>query len=372
MIRDDLLPQDFRMPAEWEPHEAVWLQWPAESMRSYAGYHLKLESIWLAMTRAMQPHVKVCIVVADDRSRERLDVQLRSFGVAPDNVELHVMPIDDIWARDNGPIFVVDDADRIAVTQWNFNGWGGRAPHAWDAKIPSLVAGILDVPVFTAPLVSEGGAIEVDGKGSFLATMSSILNPNRNPGMDLEDVERVLSEYLGVRHFIWLSGAPPKVCESLGDTTDWHVDIAARFAPDGSILYCSTDDDSDPRFPYLACHRNELEKATDADGRPLELIAMPTPQVFATGAVATWSGEIASGGFTDAAYTNYLVTNGVVLVPVYGRKEDERAKAILAEHFPGREIVGIPTLSLTEEGGAVHCVTQQQPKGRTAEAPLRR
>jgi agmatine deiminase len=372
MTRDELFPQDFRMPAEWEPHDAVWLQWPAESMRLYAGYHLKLESIWLAMTRAMQPHVKVCIVVADERSRDRLDVQLRAFGIGPVNVELHVMPLDDVWARDNGPIFVVDDTHRVAVTQWGFNGWGERAPHEWDAKIPSRIAEKLNAPVFAAPLVTEGGAIEVDGAGGFLATKSSILNPNRNPGMDQDEVERVLGDYLGVQHFIWLSGAPPKVCESLGDTTDWHVDIAARFTPQGAILYCSTDDESDPRYPYLACHREELEKETDAKGRPLELIAMPTPQVFAVGAVETWSGDVASGGFTDAAYTNYLVTNGVVLVPVYGRKEDERAKAILAEHFPGREIVGIPTLSLTEEGGAVHCVTQQQPMGRTPEAQRRR
>jgi agmatine deiminase len=363
MSEAEAQPQQFRMPAEWEPHAAVWLQWPAESMRPQPGYHVKLESTWLAMTRAMQPHVEVRIAVQDERARDRLDAQLRAFGIGPENVSLYTMPLDDVWTRDNGPIFVVDDAGRLAVTSWRFNGWGGRAPYARDAQTPRETARLLNVPLFDAPLVTEGGAIEVDGAGTFMATRSSILNPNRNPDVSQEQAERVLSEHLGVRHFIWLSGAPPDVCESLGDGTDWHVDIAARFTPEGAVLYCWTDDESDPRLPYLSRHREDLEKATDAGGRALELVAMPTPQVVSVSAIDNYPFQRPCGSFTDAAYTNYLVTNGVVLLPVYGRPEDERAKAIVAEHFPGREIVGIPTLTLTEEGGAVHCVTQQQPAG---------
>ena len=361
MTEADLQPQHFRMPAEWEPHAAVWLQWPGEYMRRQPGYHVKLESTWLAMTRAMQPHVEVRIVLHDERARDRLESQLRAFGIGPKNVSLYVMPLDDVWARDNGPIFVVDETGRLAVTSWHFNGWGERAPYARDAQTPRETAQLLELPLFEAPLVTEGGAIEVDGAGTFMATASSILNPNRNPGVSQEKAEQVLSRHLGVRHFIWLSGAAPEVCESLGDGTDWHVDIAARFTPEGAVLYCWTDDESDPRLPHLARHREELEKATDARGRPLELVALPTPQVVSVHTIDDDPFHRPCGSFTDAAYTNYLVTNGVVLVPVYGRPEDERAKAILAEHFPGREIVGIPTLTLTEEGGAIHCVTQQQP-----------
>lgn len=364
MSEEKLVPGDFRAPAEWEPQEAVWLQWPAESMRPTAGYQIKLESTWLTMASAMQPHIEVRIVVEDEPARDRLDAQLRAFGIGLTNISLHVIALDDIWARDNGPIFVVNDTGRVAVTSWNFNGWGGRADCARDADVPARIAKNLDLPIFSAPMVTEGGAIEIDGAGTFMATKSSILNPNRNPSMDLEAVERVLGEYLGVRHFIWLSGAPPGVCESLGDGTDWHVDIAARFTPDHAILYCWTDDESDPRYPYLAQHRKELEGATDAKGQPFELVSMPSPQVYSVNDIAwTSTHSIRAGSFTDAAYTNYLVTNGAVLVPVYGRKQDERAKAIIAEHFPGREIIGIPTLTLTEEGGAIHCVTQQQPRG---------
>jgi len=236
----ELDPHNFRMPAEWEPHAAVWLQWPAESMRSRAGYHVKLESTWLTMTQAMQPHVKVCIVIGDEQARERLTVQLRSLGIGPDNIELHVMPIDDVWARDNGPIFVVDDAQRVALTNWSFNGWGGITPdYSRDDQVPTRIAELLKMPRFDGPLVTEGGAIEVDGAGTFIATKSSIANPNRNPDIGLDVIEQTLGDYLGVRHFIWLSGAPPDVCESLGDGTDWHVDIAARFTPQHAILYCT-------------------------------------------------------------------------------------------------------------------------------------
>jgi agmatine deiminase len=368
MTEAALDPRTFWAPAEWEPHAAVWLQWPAEQMRPYPGYHVKLESTWLAMTRAMQPHVKVCIVVGDERARERLDAQLPAFGIGPDNLELHVMPLDDVWARDNGPIFVVDGDGRVAVTSWNFNGWGGRAVFERDRAIPTRVADALNLPRFDAPLITEGGAIEIDGAGTFMATKSSIANPNRNPGMSLESIEAVLADHLGVRKFIWLSGAPVDMCESLGDGTDWHVDIAARFTPQGAILYCWTDDASDPRHPYLVRHREELEGAADAEGRPFELVPVPTPKVFSVNPVSWMEDRISPcGSITDAAYTNYLVTNGAVLVPVYGRAEDERGKATIAEHFPGREIIGIPTLTLTEEGGAIHCVTQQQPASAGSE-----
>ncbi len=125
MSRDKLDPRNFRAPAEWEPHEAVWLQWPSESMRPYTGYQLKLESTWLAMTSAMQPHVEVRIVVEDEPARDRLDAQLRALGIGPANISLHVIPLDDIWARDNGPIFVLDDAGQVAVTSWKLQ-WLGR------------------------------------------------------------------------------------------------------------------------------------------------------------------------------------------------------------------------------------------------------
>ena len=356
----------YRMPAEWAPHAAVWLQWPEEAMRDYPGYGVKLESTWLEMTRVLHEYVKVCIVVGGEAQRDRLLMQFRHFGFDSSKIELVVIPHDDVWARDNGPIFVIDAAGELAVTSWHFNGWGGRSPSSRDTDVAKTVASKLGLPLVTAPIIAEGGAMEVDGNGTFMATRSSILNANRNPNLDVTEVEKVFSDILGVERFIWLSGAPPDICEKLGDCTDYHIDIAARFTPSGAILYCDSTDTSDARHPYLSQHRAELECAADAKGKPFDLIALPTPKVYSTGissiGIQSMPGvSLSPGRMTDASYTNYLVTNGLVAVPVFGCAEDERAKAILAEHFPGRRVIGIPAISLNEEGGAIHCVTQQQP-----------
>ena len=146
----------------------------------------------------------------------------------------------------------------------------------------------------------------------------------------------------------------------MGDDTDYHVDIAARFVDDATVLYNWTDDQADPHFPYLSQHLRELQAAVTESGKKLSLVPLPMPE---NGVHATWDAAHAlyTSRVTDAAYSNYLVTNGLVIVPVYGNRNDERAKSIIKEHFPDREVVGIPALEVTEEGGAMHCVTQQQP-----------
>ncbi len=221
---------------------------------------------------------------------------------------------------------------------------GAEGPNTGVTRMfPARIAKNLDLPIFNAPMITEGGAIEIDDAGTFMATKSSIVNQNRNPEMDQQAVERVLREYLGVRHFIWLSGASPAVCESLGDGTDWHVDIAARFTPNQAILYCWTDDESDPRYPYLVQHRKELEGATDANGKPFELIPIQNPEVYSVNDIK-WSAShrMKPGSFTDAAYTNYLVTNGAMLAPVYGRKEDECARRSSPSTFRGGRSSAFP------------------------------
>jgi agmatine deiminase len=352
---------DYRMPAEWEPHEAVWLQWPDVTMRPTPDFARKLQSTWLEMTAVVSDKVTVRIIAVSDAAAEHIEADCAQFGARMPNVEFHVMPLDDVWARDNGPIFVKDRTGRLVITGWNFNGWGEDNAFEKDRRVPAQIARRLGLPCLDADIVTEGGAIEVNGSGSLMATRSSIMNANRNPGKDQGEIEAALSTLLGVEHFVWLSGAQPEICHSLGDGTDWHIDIAARFVDRNTVLTCWTEDDDDPRRPYLQQHLSELEAATDEAGRSLHIIKLPAPQVRSVNDVIWPNIRLAAGSHTDAAYSNYLVTNGLVLVPVYGQPQDETAKAIIAEHFPGREVVGIPTLTLTEEGGAIHCVTQQQP-----------
>jgi agmatine deiminase len=352
------------MPAEWERHEAVWLQWPAPDMRSFPGYARKMQSTWLEMATILADHVTVRIAATSPSAAEAVERDCDRFGANMRQVEVHVVPVDDVWVRDNGPVFVTGSCGELVATDWNFNGWGeAAAVISRDRNVTTAIAGLLGIQREVGGIVAEGGAIEVNGSGTLLATRSSILNPNRNPGISQSEAEASLSRLLGVSNFVWLSGAPPAECYRLGDATDFHIDLVARFAGRNVVLANDTDDPNDPRKPFMDRHIAELRASTDETGAPLQVIPIPCPQMRSISTVrfSGTSTDVPPGSPTDASYSNYLVTNGLVLVPAYGRPEDAVAKAIIAEHFPGREVVGISAITMTEQGGAVHCVTQQQP-----------
>ncbi len=349
--------QHYRMPAEWEAHEGTWLQWPQAKL--YRDYELKLERMWLMMVDALHTHENIHLIVADEAQRDHIADQLRYFGIGLENVDFYIIPTDDVWARDNGPIFVVNADGDVAITDWEFNGWGNRFDYQLDNQVPSLIGERLGMPVFKPPLVLEGGAVEVNGTGTFMATRPSIIDRHRNPGKSQAEIEQILSDYLGVRHFVWLTGAGRGECEEWGDETDSHIDIVARFTAQSTVLYNWPDDESDPRYPMFVRTREELQAATTESGQPLTLVPLPVPQVYQVSRAIGWR----KSTLTDAAYSNFLVANGVVLVPIFGHAHDERAKAIIADQFPNREVIDIEAVSLIEHGGAIGCVTQPQPAG---------
>ena len=345
--------QDYYMPAEWGPHEGTWLQWPHDD--THKGSQMRLEHIWLAMTEALHQHEIVHIVVPDERRGDHLQQQIAYYGFDQSRIDVHVFPTDDVWARDSGPIFLANDRGELAATDWNFNGWGERYPFEKDRKVPRGIAEILSIPIITAPITLEGGGVEVNGEGTLLATRSSIVNPNRNPGRTQEEIEEALRQYLCIEHIIWLSGAV-----GVGDT-DMHIDGAARFVDETTVLYSWTDDTSHPRYPYFTQHLDELKKAMTQSGEALTLVPLPVTEarVYSTRNISTVPPfkSVPSLGI----YANYYVANDIVLVPVYGDVNDAEAKGIVAEHFPGRDIVGIHAELVAELGGMIHCVTQQQP-----------
>ena len=217
----------FRMPAEWEPHEGTWLIWPHND--THEGTQLRLENVWIEMTSVLHQNETVHIVATDEARCEHIQNQLNYYRLDESKIEIHIIPNDDVWVRDCGPIFVVSEDNESAVTTWNFNGWGERYPFKKDRLVPAEVADALALPRFSAPITLEGGGVEVNGKGTFLATRSSIINPNRNPNVTKETVEMAIKDYLGVKHFIWLSGAPREFCDAVGSDTDMHIDGYARF-----------------------------------------------------------------------------------------------------------------------------------------------
>jgi agmatine deiminase len=345
------------MPSEWERHEGTWLQWPHDQTDHI--HQLKLERVWLMMVDALHAHENVHIIVWDEMHREHVASQLKYFGLGLQNIDYHIMPTDDFWVRDNGPIFVVNQDGVPAITDWVFNGWGDRFAFTLDNQVPGIIGEEISVPVFSPSLVLEGGAVEVNGKGTFMATRTSIIDPDRNPGKSQEKIEQILSDYLGVKHFIWLTGAGRGECAKWGDETDSHIDIIARFTDEATVLYNWADDESDPRYPMLKKHYQELRAARNESGKPLTLVPLPLPKDGVYRITPLEDRKLSA--LTDAVYSNYLVANGVVLVPVFGNVNDDKAKKIIGEQFPDREVVGIDCVALNEDGGAIHCVTQQQP-----------
>ena len=349
----------YTMPAEWELHEGTWLIWPHND--THEGTQLRLEHLWLEMTSVLHDHETVHIIVTDESRGEHLQRQLSYFGLNEGKIDLHIIPNDDVWARDCGPIFVVDRGGQLAVTAWNFNGWGERYPYQKDTLVPLKTAEALSLPLFTAPITLEGGAIEVNGKGTLLATRSSIINPNRNPGKIQGEIELAIKEYLGIKHIIWLSGAPREFCDAVGSDTDFHIDGYARFTDESTVLYSWTDDESNIFYPYLKQHRDELRHASTESGQALTLVPLPKPENEMYSTLVSATRPPFEKKPSLAIYTNFYIANNVVLVPVYGDINDASAKRIIAEHFPDREIIGIPAWATAELGGMMHCVTQQQP-----------
>jgi agmatine deiminase len=352
----------YHMPAEWEPHEGTWLIWPHND--THEGSQLRLEHIWLKMTMALHKHETVHIIVLDERRMEHLQYQLKYYDLNESNIDVQVISNDDVWVRDCGPIFLVNDQGELAVTEWNFNGWGERYPFKNDRLVPAGVTEKLSLPLFTAPITLEGGAVEVNGMGTMLATRSSIINPNRNPGKSQEEIEKAIKDYLGIKHIIWLSGAPREFCDLVGSDTDLHIDGYARFTDEATVLYSWTDEKSNNFYPYLKKHRDELRSASTESGKSLTLVSLPKPENEMFSTLAESTRPPFRNTLSLVTYANFYIANNVVLVPVYGDVNDANAKSIIAEHFPNREIIGIPAWHTSELGGMMHCVTQQQPLGK--------
>ncbi len=351
------------MPAEWEPHAATWLSWPRREGISFPGHFKPIPGLWLRMVEALSHGEQVHINVSDEGHEREVQALLsRSSRVQRAQVFLHRIPTDEPWCRDHGPIFVVRDgaaaggdpagapgtvSREVAIVDWRYNAWGDKyPPYDRDDQVPAHVAALLGVPRFTPGLVLEGGSIDVNGRGTLLTTESCLLNPNRNPGLARGEIEAALRDFLGVRTIVWLGEGIE------GDDTDGHVDDLSRFVAPDTVVTVVEDDSADPNYRVLRDNLERLRAARDQDGRPLDVITLPTPGVVTC-----------EGTRLPASYANFYVANEVVLVPVFGHANDARALATLGRCFPSRQVLGIEATDLVWGLGAFHCVTQQQPAG---------
>ena len=266
------------------------------------------------------------------------------------NTSFLVTPLDDIWMRDIGANFVVNEAGELGAVDFNFNGWGNKQRHANDARIAGLLARHCGATHQRSELVGEGGGIEVDGHGTAILTESCWLNANRNPGRSKAEVEAELKACLGLRKIIWLPGIKGK------DITDAHVDFYARFVSPGVVLANLDTDPLSYDHKVTQAHLAILRTATDAEGRPLQVHTVSPPLAPRSNRFSRHNTDFAAG------YINYLVINGAVIAPQFGdRQADKVALDLLSQLYPDRDVIQLDIDAIAAGGGGIHCVTHQLP-----------
>lgn len=333
------------MPAEWEPHEATWISWPQPGCNSFPGSYDRVVPTFVKMVEALAESEIVRINVKDAEQEKSVRAMLR--GAPPERLEFFLIETNEPWCRDHGPIFVKRDEDpRLAVVDFEFNAWGWKlTPFEEDNEVPSKVAGALGLPVFDySGFVLEGGSIDVNGDGTVMTTESCLLNPNRNPRLEKAEIEKRLCEVLNVRQVLWLGDGIE------GDDTDGHVDDITRFVSRSVVITAREEDANDPNFEPLQRNLDLLHAMMLPDGEPLHVLTMPMPARM-----------VREGIRLPASYANFYIANEVVLLPVFGERNDAWAASVLREVFPKRRIVPIDCRELIWGLGAFHCLTQQQP-----------
>jgi agmatine deiminase len=343
----------FRMPAEWEPHEATWIGWP-RNRTDWPGKIAPIPWVYGEIVRRIAPGEKVRIL-ADGSTEKQARRILRRVGVDPSRMEFFPFPTDRGWTRDSGPIFVRREAPQseTAVVRFGFNGWAKYPDWRKDALVPGLAAGKLGLRLLHAragkrKFVLEGGSIEVNGRGTLLTTEECLLDPEvqvRNPGLGRPEIEEALRANLGVGNILWLGKG------IAGDDTHGHIDDLCRFVNEKTVVLCREDDPRDANYRPLQENRERLQGMKLEDGsRPeVVLLPMPSPLCF-------------DGQRLPASYANFYIANAAVLVPTFNDPRDRIALGILAELFPDRPAVGIHAVDLVWGLGTIHCLTQQQPR----------
>lgn len=336
----------FRMPAEWEPHEGTWMIWPCreEIWGDQIGAAKNSFQQVLTSIARFEP---VYLIVGPDQQEE---VQQRFEQY--ENVTIVLLPVDDSWARDTLPMFMVSENQELKALNWAFNCWGEKFfPYDQDKMLSERVSDYLANSGKLAAkesfnMVLEGGSVHFDGEGTLLTTKQCLLHTNRNPELSQSDIEEQLKAAFNVEKVIWLEEGV------WGDEdTDGHVDVIAAFAGPGKIITMSSEDTSHPNFDIYARNRAVLEAEVDAKGRSFEIIEVPQPMTL------LWEDKP-----LPLSYINFYLVNKGLILPVFDDPHDERAIQILSEAFPDREIVPVDALPIFRGGGGIHCITMQQPQ----------
>ncbi len=338
----------YTFPAEWERHAGTWFSWPRPEGISFPDkYHTVPENL-ARIFSAIAVREAVHINVPNGNYERIVREDLKAHGCPVKNIHFHHIKTNESWCRDHGPAFVVNRSKKkLAVVDWAFNAWGGKyPPFDDDDAVPTRVAELFKLPIFYPKVVMEGGAIDVNGAGTLLTTTDCLLNKNRNPHLGKAEIEQYLKDYYGQKHICWLTGGIE------GDDTDGHVDDLARFISPTQIVIGKETNASDDNYKVLNRARKQVDGLRDQDGKAFDIIEIPMPRAVEF-----------DGQRLPATYVNFYFVNGALLVPTYrDKKNDKRAIDILQKALPDREVIGIDCVELIWGLGAIHCLSQQQPK----------
>jgi agmatine deiminase len=333
-------------PPEWAPHRATWLSW-IHKEESWPGKLHTAYPPYIEFIKALTPAERVCINVAFGPLKDAAEAMLLEAGADLSQIDFFDHLTNDAWCRDHGPAFLINDEakERKVIVDWGYNAWGDKyPPYDLDDVIPTKVGAALGLPVFHPGVVMEGGSIEVNGAGTLLTTRACLLNKNRNPHLSQAQIEDYLRSYYGQQHILWLEDG------IVGDDTDGHIDDLTRFVNEDTVVTVVEHDTSDANYHILQDNLHALKAMRLYDGRELNIIELPMPRPVEY-----------EGQRLPASYANFYIGNGVVVVPIFQDKADDKALQILEGCFPGRKVVGINSRDLIWGLGSFHCLSQQEP-----------
>jgi agmatine deiminase len=335
----------FHFPAEFAKHDAMWLSWPHKE-ESWPG---KIASIYPSYTEFIKIVAlteKVCINVVDEKMKNSAIKMLHLAGANMDQVQFFMHPTNDAWCRDHGPSFLMNkNTNSKAIIDWNINAWGGKyPPYDLDDVIPTKIAQALQLPFFNPGIIMEGGSVDFNGAGAVLTSKCCLLNPNRNPHLNQEQIEQYLMDYYGVDQVLWVSEG------IVGDDTDGHIDDTVRFVNEDTVVTVVEENVLSENYDLLQQNLKELKAMRLLNGKALNVIELPMP-----------ADVIYEGQMLPASYANFYISNGHVIVPTYKCAQDDKAMQIIQSCFTDREVVGIDSTDIIWGLGSFHCLSQQEP-----------
>ncbi|SDH06312.1 agmatine deiminase family protein [Chitinophaga filiformis] len=338
--------QGYFFPAEFHPHVATWLSWPHKEA-SWPGKIHTIYPYYSQFVKYLAESELVRINVNDETMKAFATGHLRNAGVNMDKVEFFIHPTNDAWCRDHGPAFLINPAaeQKKVIVDWNYNAWGGKyPPFDKDDVIPTSIAKHFNLPVYHPGIIMEGGSVEFNGKGTVLTSCCCLLNENRNPHLNREQIEGYLHDFYGMDQVLWVDEG------IVGDDTDGHIDDTIRFVNEDTVLTVVESNKQDENYELLQGNLRQLQQMRLLNGKQLNIVELPMPDAV-----------VYEDQRLPASYANFYISNKHVIVPVFNCKNDDKALQIIAECFKDREVVGIDSTEIIWGLGSFHCLSQQEP-----------